>query len=136
MDGQGKRKILIAEDSEGVRRLLRYQLEHAQYEVHLSRDGYEALGLMRKEVFNAVITDWDMPRLNGSEFLALCRIFWPKTPVVVLSAHAVPFPGDFPRGAFAWINKPYKFEELLEILGMAVQQTVQRGRVQAKLTTS
>ena len=135
MDGRGKR-IFIAEDSEGIRKLLRCLLEHAQYAVHLAGDGYEALGLMRKEVFNAVITDWDMPRLNGSEFLALCRIFWPKTPVVVLSAHAVPFPGDFPRGAFAWINKPYKFEELLGILGMAVQQTVQRGREQAKLTTS
>lgn len=61
MDGQGKRRILIAEDSEGIRMLLRYLLEHAQYEVHLSGDGYEAVGFMRKGSFAAVITDWTCP---------------------------------------------------------------------------
>ena len=61
MDGQGKRRILIAEDSEGIRMLLRYLLEHAQYEVHLSGDGYEAVGFMRKGSFTAVITDWTCP---------------------------------------------------------------------------
>jgi DNA-binding response OmpR family regulator len=65
MNGQGERRILIAEDSEGIRMLLRYLLEHAQYEVNLSGDGYEAVGLMRKGSFDAIITGWDMPRLNG-----------------------------------------------------------------------
>ncbi len=130
MDGQGKRRILIAEDSEGIRMLLRCLLEHPQYEVHLSGDGYEAVGLMRKGSFDAVTTDWDMPRLNGSEFLALCRIFWPKVSVIVFSAHAVPSPGEFPRGAFAWLNKPYESEELLEILGTAVHQAVRKHREQ------
>ena len=41
--------------------LLRYLLEHAQYEVHPSGDGYEAVGLMRKGSFDAVITDWTCP---------------------------------------------------------------------------
>ena len=71
-----------------------------------------------------------MPRLNGSEFLALYRIFWPKVPAIVLSAHAVPSPGEFPRGAFAWLNKPYESEELLEILGTAVHQAVRKHREQ------
>ena len=61
MDGQGKRRILIAEDSEGIRKLLRYLLEQAQYAVHLSGDGYEVVGLMRKGSFAAVITDWTCP---------------------------------------------------------------------------
>lgn len=60
----------------------------------------------------------------------LCRIFWPKVPVIVLSAHAVPSPGEFPRGAFAWLNKPYESEELLEILGTAVHQAVRKHREQ------
>ena len=61
MDGQGKRRILIAGGSEGIRMLLRYLLEHAQYEVHLSGNGYDAVGLMRKGSFDAVITDWTCP---------------------------------------------------------------------------
>ena len=129
MDGHGK-TILVAEAHESNRKWLALLLEHAQYAVHLAGDGYEALGLMRKEVFNAVITDWDMPRLNGSEFLALCRIFWPKVPVIVLSAHAVPSPGEFPRGAFAWLNKAYGSEELMDVLGTAVHQAVRKYREQ------
>jgi CheY-like chemotaxis protein len=130
MDGQGKR-ILVAEDYESNRKLLACLLEQAQYEVHLAGDGYEALGLMRKGVFDAVITDWDMPRLNGSEFLALSRIFWPETPVIIISAHAVPSPGGLPQGAFAWLNKPYGSEELLQILRTAVQTAVRRRREQS-----
>ena len=74
--------------------------EHSTKSI-LRGDGYEALDLMRNGVFDAVITDWDMPRLNRSEFLALSLIFWPETPVIVISAHAVPSPGELPQGAFA-----------------------------------
>ena len=113
-----------------------YLLEHAQYEVHLAGDGYEALGLMRKGSFDAVITDWDMPRLNGSELLALRRIFWPETPVIIISAHAAPFPGGPPQGSFAWLTKPYESEELLEILGTAILQAARKYREQSITATS
>jgi len=36
-----------------------------------------------------------MPRLKGADFLTLSRILWPKTPVIVVSNHAVLLPGDF-----------------------------------------
>ena len=135
MDGYGKR-ILVAEDCEGLRTLLGCLLEQEQYEVHLAGDGYEALGLMRKGPFDAVITDWDMPRLNGSEFLDRCRVFWPETPVIVISAHAVPSPGGLPQGTFAWLNKPYGSEKLLQILRTAAQQAVQKHREQSITATS
>jgi two-component system chemotaxis response regulator CheY len=135
MDGQSK-KVLVAEDCECIRKLLACLLEQAQYEVHLAGDGYEALGLMRNGVFDAVITDWDMPRLNGSELLALCRIFWPETPVIVISAHAVPSPGGLPHGTFAWLSKPYVSEELLRTLGTATQQAVQKHQEQSITATS
>ena len=49
---------------------------------------------MRKGPFDAVITDWDMLRLNGSEFLALSRIFWPETPIIIISATRLLLPKD------------------------------------------
>jgi osmotically-inducible protein OsmY len=70
MDGHGVR-ILVAEDHEINRNLLALLLEQAQYEVHLAADGYEALGCKFKGVFDVVVTDWHMPRLNGSDFLSL-----------------------------------------------------------------
>ncbi len=119
------------EDCEGLRKLLGCLLEQEQYEVHLAGDGYEALRFMRKGPFDAVITDWDMLRLNGSEFLALSRIFWPETPIIIISAHAAPSPEGPPQGAFAWLNNPYGSEELLQILRTAVQTAVRRHRGQS-----
>lgn len=122
MDGQGK-KILVAEDDESNRNLLALLLEQAQYEVYLATDGYEALQHMSKGVFDVVITDWDMPTLNGSQFLALSQILWPHTPVIIVSASAAPSHKGIPRGAFAWLIKPYESQELLQILQTAVQTT-------------
>jgi CheY-like chemotaxis protein len=134
MDGQGK-TILVAEGHECNRNLLVLLLEQAQYEVHLAADGCEALDRMLKGVFDAVITDWDMPRLKGADFLTLSRILWPKTPVIVVSDHAVPSPGGLPRGAFAWLLKPYGSEELLQILQTAIQTAAHRHWEQSITTT-
>jgi CheY-like chemotaxis protein len=131
MDGHDV-KILVAEDHESNRNLLALMLKQAQYEVHVAADGYEALNHMLKEGFDAVITDWEMPRLNGSDFLSLSRILWPDTPVIIVSAYAAPSLGGIPGGAFAWLIKPYELQELLQILQTALQITAHRketGRV-------
>ena len=134
MDGQGK-KILVADDYVSHQSLLAYLLEQAQYEVHPAGDGREALEHMLEGVFDAVITDWDMPRLNGADFLSLSRIFWPKTPVIIVSAHDAPSPEGLPQGAFAWVNKPYDSKELLQILRAAIQTAARLHREQSITTT-
>ena len=134
MDGHGI-KILVAEDHKSNRNLLAYLLKHAQYEVHLAADGYEALERMSKGVFDVVVTDWQMPRLNGADFLSLSRILWPDTPVIILSAYAAPSLEGIPRGAFAWLIKPYESWELLQILQMAVRTAAHRHREQSITTT-
>ena len=134
MDAHGI-KILVAEDHESNRNLLALLIEHAQYEVHLAADGYEVLDRMFKEVFDVVVMDWHMPRLNGSDFLSLSRVFWPDTPVIIVSAYAAPSLEGIPRGAFAWLIKPYESEELLQILRMAVQTAAHRHREQSITTT-
>lgn len=134
MDGQGK-KILVADDYVSHQSLLAYLLEQAQYEVHLAGDGREALEHMLEGVFDAVITDWDMPRLNGADFLSLSRILWPKTPVIIVSAHDASSREGLPQGAFAWVNKPYDSKELLQILRAAIQTAARPQREQSITTT-
>src|SRR4249919_2340566 len=130
MEGRGK-KVLVAEDYVSNRNLLACLLEQAQYEVHLAGDGYEAVERMFNGVFDAVITDWDMPRLNGADFLSLSRILWPKTPVIIVSAHDAPSRKGLPQGAFAWVNKPYDSKELLQILRAAIQTAARLHREQS-----
>lgn len=133
MDGHGK-TILVVDDNESNRKLLALLLDNAHYDVQLAADGCEAVEKMLKGVFDAVMTDWDMPRMNGSKFLALSRILWPDIPVIIVSAHAAN-PGDgVHRQAFAWVQKPYEPEHLLEILHAAVQ-TSARWRWERTIAT-
>ena len=132
----GQRKtVLVAEDHESSRTMLALLLEQARYKVCLAADGHEALEHMIKGIFDAVITDWDMPRVNGSEFLILCRILWPGTPVIIVSGHASPSAEGIPTGAFAWLKKPYESNDLLQILHAAVDSSAQK-RWQQPVTTT
>jgi CheY-like chemotaxis protein len=127
-------RILVAEDGESNRNLLARLLEQAQYEIYLAADGHEALQYMFREVVDVVVTDWHMPRLSGADFLSFSRILWPDIPVIIVSADAAPSLEGIPRGAFAWLIKPYRREELLQVLRMAAQTTAHRHREQAVST--
>lgn len=63
-------KILIADDNEIAIEVLRRTLEKAGYEIALATNGKAALDILRTENIRLVVTDWDMPEMDG---LALCR---------------------------------------------------------------
>lgn len=121
MDGYGKR-ILIVDGDERSRHLLSCLLESKGYNVHTAGDGLEALSEMKKRRFDAVITDDRLPKLNGLELLALSRVAWPETPVIIVSGDLSALgPQAVERGAVAWVQKPYEAGTLLELLASAVK---------------
>ena len=116
MEGYGKR-VLIADDEESVRQLVAIVLEQAGYIVHAAVDGVEALGEMKKRRFDAVISDFHMPRLDGEQFLLLSRLMWPDIPVVLLSAELRELPASLKQqGARILISKPFSPQMLLQTL--------------------
>jgi two-component system, chemotaxis family, sensor kinase CheA len=70
---QGRRRILVAEDSITSRTLLKNILETAGYYVHTSVDGMEAFTALMEDEFDLVITDVEMPRMNGFDLCAKIR---------------------------------------------------------------
>lgn len=120
MEGYGKR-VLIADDEESVCRLVAVVLEQAGYIVHAAVDGVEALGEMKKRRFDAVISDFHMPRLDGEQFLLLCRLMWPDIPVLLLSADLRELPLSLKRqGARILVTKPFSPQTLLQALHESV----------------
>ena len=114
MEGYGKR-VLIADDEESVRQLVAAVLEQSGYIVHAAVDGVEALGEMRKRRFDAVISDFRMPRLDGEQFLLLCRLMWPDVPVLLLSADLREVPPSLKQhGASTLVSKPFSPQSLLQ----------------------
>ena len=123
MDGYGER-VLVVDDNEEARQCLASILEHANYNVHLAADGLHALHEMKKRHFDAVITDYHMPRMNGMEFLVLSQVVWPNTPVILLSDDTEDLSDHvIERGAFAWVPEPYDTQHVLSVLRSATQQS-------------
>ena len=116
-------KILIADDDQRERDLLRLLLEDRGYEVCESHDGAEALCLLESAAFEIVVTDFHMPRLNGLQLLYIVRQLWPRTSVIMLSGE----PADmaqtaFMYGAYAWVRKPFEVNRLLDIISKATNE--------------
>ncbi len=109
--------VLIAEDDDISRNMLENTLAHAGFEVTTARDGAEALEVLRDGTCRLVISDWDMPRMNGIELcLALRRgEFAGYVYVILLTSHNSPEETveGLTAGADDFIKKPFDASELV-----------------------
>ncbi len=122
---RNSKSVLVVDDDYDLRYILSVRLVSAGYMVYGAADGLEALVQMEKYSVDVVLTDYRMPKMDGFEFLSLCRMKWPGTPVVVFSAEQDDLAYEaVERGAFAWVRKGSEYTMLLEILAAAVQQSV------------
>ena len=70
------------------------------YNVHTASDGFGGSEQMKKRRYDAVLVDYHMPRLNGLQFIGMCRMMWPETPIILMS--------DLAEGIFGRIAKPFE----------------------------
>lgn len=103
------RAILVAEDSITSRLLLKSILESAGYRVKTAVDGMEAFAMLRSETFDLLVTDVEMPRLNGFDLTLRIRAdrALASLPVVMVTALATPqdLERGFDVGANAYVAK-------------------------------
>jgi CheY-like chemotaxis protein len=111
------KQILIADDFEPVRVLLREKLEMQGYACQEVGNGSEALKAIQTKVFDLVITDNTMPLMSGLQLLQCLgeRTEDQRPPVIVLTGHLTnQFHNAAQKaGACAVLQKPYKDQELI-----------------------
>jgi two-component system chemotaxis response regulator CheY len=114
------RKMLTVDDSPSVRKLVKFTLKAKGYEVRSAGDGLEALDLLKQEVFDAIILDINMPRMNGLEFLSAIKADdqYAGMPVIMLTTEGQDDDKDkaVALGATAYMVKPFKPTQLLMLL--------------------
>jgi two-component system, chemotaxis family, chemotaxis protein CheY len=117
MPGTAGQVILAVDDSASMRQMVRYTLEGAGYQVIQAADGIEALELAKSRLADLVLTDVNMPRMDGLTLVRELRGLqsYKFTPMLVLTTESGQETKQRGKqaGATGWIVKPFNPELLL-----------------------
>jgi len=113
-EGMSKAKILVIDDEPHIREMICDALELAGHTTDSTADGFDGLKKLRAEKFDLVITDINMPKLDGLELIDYMRKHGDSTPVICLTARnqKPDIAAGFKLGADDYITKPFGLEEL------------------------
>ncbi len=119
-----KRTILVAEDEERMRRVLEVNLQD-RYRVLLAKDGEEALRIFNEDEVHLVLTDMKMPGRDGISLLHEVKRIRPEVPVIMITAYGTieSAVNAMKDGAFDYLLKPIKMEEVGLVIERALRQT-------------
>ncbi len=117
-------RILVVDDEESVRELLRDLLEAEGCRVYLAPGGREALGLFQVHQFDAIFTDVGMPGMSGWELAHAIRQRNEKVPIAVITGWGSAVGSDEQREARVnWvITKPFRAERIAELAREVIQR--------------
>ena len=109
-----KKRILVVEDDEEMRSLLKDFFEDEGFEIDSVSNGSEAFRILVRELFDLVITDIRMPGLTGLDILPGIKKLQPEAPIIVITAFGSEevHRRAIERGATAYLEKPLHFHEL------------------------
>lgn len=116
MLGQLGNRVLVVDDDPFIRKLISGRLVAGGYVVRSAVDGLDALGKLRAGLPDLIISDFNMPRMSGDEFLTIVRKRLPQIPVIVISSMtAEEMPKDVAADAY-YHKCGFGFQHLLDTI--------------------
>lgn len=118
--------ILTVDDSPSIRQMLAYVLSSNGYRVIEAGDGEEGLMQAKANQADLILTDQNMPRMDGIAFIKAVRGLpaYKRVPILMLTTESSPAVKEQGRdaGATGWMVKPFDPEKLLEVLKKILAQ--------------
>jgi two-component system, chemotaxis family, chemotaxis protein CheY len=115
------RLILTVDDSPSIRLMMKLTLTAQGYEVVQAADGVEALELARQRVADLVLTDINMPRMDGLTLIKELRALpeYKSVPMLILTTESGQDRKQEGKanGATGWLVKPFNDQQLLATIG-------------------
>ena len=119
--------VLAVDDSRSLRQMVVFSLKSAGYQVVEAEDGVDGLEQAQKQVFDVVLTDQNMPRMDGLTLIENLRALpaYMKTPFLMLTTEA----GDEMKakgraaGATGWLVKPFDPERLIAVVNKVANKS-------------
>jgi two-component system response regulator PilR (NtrC family) len=117
-------KILVVDDDEGIREFLEIMLTREGYDVTTAPDATKALSRCRKEIFDLILTDLRMPKVDGIEFLKAVKDISQETLVILITAYASPETAvsAMKEGAYDYVEKGFDIEDIKTIISGALDK--------------
>jgi DNA-binding NtrC family response regulator len=125
--------ILVVEDDNALREAVAEALQSEGHEVRQAGDGAQAVGLLESEVFDLLLTDVRLPRVDGLTLLGMVRERFADTDVLVMTGHAeVEDAVDvLKQQALDYLTKPFELGALLDRVARAASDRADRQRIGA-----
>lgn len=122
MESRSPCRVLVIEDQQVLLRYLELMLKRAGYDVVVATNGRQGIQILETDSIDLVLTDFRMPILDGLDVLRYVQQSRQPVPVVLMTAYGAPGVANeaLRLGAFAYIPKPFEFEELVQILQQAM----------------
>jgi two-component system response regulator AtoC len=123
-------KILLVDDEPNLRMILSAMLEREDFEVFAYEGFEEAKATFNNEDIDVVLTDLNMPGINGMEVLKYCQSYSPDLPVIMITAFGTieAAVSALKNGAFDFVLKPFDQEELFRTIRKAIGSRKRRKR--------
>jgi two-component system, NtrC family, response regulator AtoC len=118
-------KILIVDDEIALTTLLQEELQDVGgYGVDLAFDGAEAINLIQKTIYDVVLLDMKMPRVDGTEVLKFIQEHSPSSQVIILSQYAdLKMAVETTKlGAYEVLGKPYDIDQVEQTISRAIER--------------
>jgi two-component system response regulator AtoC len=141
MESKKDVKILVVDDEDYMREVVRRALENADFTVDEAADGKSALTMLRQYPYNVIITDLRLPGLTGEAILEEAISLFPETIVIVMTGfgNIQSAVEAIRRGAYDYLPKPFQLAELvmrvekgLEERHLKSENRMLRGELQGK----
>ena len=114
------KSIMTVDDSPSIRQMVSFTLKNAGYDVVEAEDGVDALNKLQSQIVNMVITDLNMPNMDGIELIKKLRANpdYKFAPIIMLTTESQQEKKGEGKaaGATGWIVKPFKPEQLLGVV--------------------
>jgi two-component system chemotaxis response regulator CheY len=114
------KKILAVDDSASIRQMVKFTLVKAGYEVMEAVDGKNGLDTAGRQKFDLIITDLNMPNMDGIEMITALRKLsgYGFTPILMLTTESQAEKKESGRkaGATGWIVKPFNSDQLIGVV--------------------
>jgi excisionase family DNA binding protein len=122
----GRPRVLVVDDEEGIRELLSKTLQLAEYDVDLAEDGRVALERMRVMPYDLLITDLRMPGVDGLTVIREARRLKPDLPIIIITGYSTEATAieAIDLGVQGYLTKPFRIPRVLNAAAKALGEAI------------